>query len=228
MRAAHPRQDAELHNLNGPEIMDSPYGTTERPEIHDLIPLDARRVLDVGCNDGGFAGWLKHQMPERQVVGVEPNAVQAAKARERCDMVVVDRYPEALSQIDGDFDCVTFNHVLEHMVDPWEALRLTKGRLTQNGCVVAVIPNTRYVSLLFDLVFRGSWQYQPSGLLDRTHLRFFTRGSLKPLFEDAGLHIDVLRRANRIGSERWPLASKVVGAVLGDMAYGGFVVRANA
>lgn len=207
--------------------MESPYATSERPEIQDLIPLDARRVLDVGCNDGGFAGWLKRQTPDREVVGVEPNAVQAAKARDRCDVLVVDRYPEALSQIDGDFDCVTFNHVLEHMVDPWGALRRTKERLTQNGCVVAVIPNTRYVSVLFDLVLRGTWQYQPSGLLDITHLRFFTRASLKPLFEDAGLHVDVLRGANRIGSERWPLASKLVGAVLSDIAYGSFVVRAH-
>ncbi len=208
--------------------MESPYGTSERPEIHDLIPADARRVLDVGCNDGAFAGWLKRQAPGRQVVGVEPNPAQAAKAREFCDMVVVDRYPDALSQIDGDFGCVTFNHVLEHMVDPWEALRRTKGRLTQNGCVVAVIPNTRYVSLLFDLVFRGRWQYQPSGLLDRTHLRFFTRASIEPLFEEAGLHVDLLRRANLIGSQRRPLAAKIVGALLNDMAYGGFVVRAHA
>jgi len=209
-------------------MIESPYETTERPEIHDLIPAGARRVLDVGCNDGGFAGWLKRQAPDRYVVGVEPNPVQAAKARARCDVVVVDRYPEALSQIEGDFDCVTFNHVLEHMVDPWEALRRTKERLAHNGCVVAVIPNTRYLALLFDLVIRGRWQYQPSGLLDRTHLRFFTHASIRPLFEEGGLKVDVLRRANRIGSERSPLASKVVGAILGDVAYGGFAVRAHA
>jgi SAM-dependent methyltransferase len=162
--------------------MESPYGTTERPEIHSVIPPDARRILDVGCNDGGFAGWLKRQVPDRLVMGVEPNPVQAAKARDSCDLVVVDRCPQALSQIEGDFDCITFNHVLEHMTDPWEALRRTKGRLAQNGCVVAVIPNTRYVSLLFDLVFRGRWQYQRSGLLDRTHLRLrrSSRCSKKP------------------------------------------------
>jgi hypothetical protein len=159
---------------------------------------------------------------------VEPNAAQAEQAALVCDSVVVDRYPEALSQIVGDFDCITFNHVLEHMADPWDALRQTTGRLAQGACVVAVIPNTRYVSLVFDLVIRGRWQYQPSGLLDRTHLRFFTRASIKPLFEEAGLEVDVLRRANGVGSQRWPLASRIVGAVMGDLAYGGFVIRAHA
>ncbi|HEX6464750.1 MAG TPA: class I SAM-dependent methyltransferase, partial [Vicinamibacterales bacterium] len=109
--------------------VESPYATTERPEIHDLVPRGAVRILDVGCNDGGFAQWVKKQSPASTVFGIEPNAVQAAKARRYCDAVVVDRYPDALTQLEGSFDCITFSHVLEHMVDPWSALRETKPRL---------------------------------------------------------------------------------------------------
>jgi FkbM family methyltransferase len=208
--------------------MNSPYETTERPEIHDLIPPTARRFLDVGSNDGGFAAWLKRQVAGREVVCVEPNLAQAEKVRACCDNVVADFYPGALSRVEGKFDCITFNHVLEHMVDPWDALAQTRNRLASAGCVVAVIPNIRYLPVTANLVLRGRWDYQPSGHLDKTHLRFFTRSTVRPLFERAGLKVDVLRRVNCIGNQRMPIASRILGLTFGDLAYGAFAVRASA
>jgi SAM-dependent methyltransferase len=206
----------------------SPYETTERPEIHDLIPLSARRFLDVGSNDGGFGAWLKLQVTGREVVCVEPDRAQAEKARAWCDHVIPEFYPEALRQVSGEFDCITFNHVLEHMVDPWDALAQTRDRLSEGGCVVAVVPNIRYLPVAADLVLRGRWDYQPSGHLDKTHLRFFTRSSVRPLFEQAGLNVDVLRPVNCIGNRRTPIGSRILGVTLGDLAYGAFAVRASA
>lgn len=205
----------------------SPYETSARPEIHGLIPHDAKRILDVGCNDGGFGAWAQAQSPEREVWGIEPNANQAAVARQSLSGVVTGVYPDALDGIPGDFDCITFNHVLEHMLDPWGALSRTHDRLTRNGVVVAVIPNVRYVGLLIDLALKGKWEYQETGLLDRTHVRFFTRSSIIPLFEDAGLSIQVLEPVNRYASQRAPRLSRGLGAVLRDLSYGGFAIRAG-
>jgi len=124
------------------------------------VPRTALRVLDVGCNDGGFGAWLQRDVPGRDVWGVEPDSAQAAIARQSYAGVVTGLYPDALDQLDGDFDCITFNHVLEHMLDPWGALERTRERLAPGGCVVAAIPNIRYVTALVDLAFRGRWDYQ--------------------------------------------------------------------
>ncbi|MGZ4519074.1 MAG: class I SAM-dependent methyltransferase [Mycobacteriaceae bacterium] len=204
----------------------SPYETTTRPEIHELIPPSAKRFLDVGCNDGGFGRWLKHTQPSREVWGVEPNANQAAVAQRTYTDVLTGLYPDVLKDLGGEFDCIIFNHVLEHMVDPWGALLKTRDRLTDGGCVIAVIPNIRYVTVLADLAFRGRWDYQDAGLLDRTHLRFFTRASIEPLFGDAGFTVDRLLPVNAFGSVSHPALARATARAFGDIMFGGFAVRA--
>lgn len=202
------------------------YATTERPEIHDLIPRNAMRILDVGCNDGGFGRWLKSDVPGRAVFGVEPNVQQAETAGKTHDGVVAAVYPDALSHLDGNFDCITFNHVLEHMIDPWSALVETKKRLNKDGCVVAVIPNIRHITILLNLVVRGRWNYTDAGLLDRTHLRFFTKSSILPLFEGAGLTIDTIEPVNGYASARFPRAFSVMSRFSQDILFSAFAVRA--
>lgn len=206
----------------------SPYATSTRPEIHSMIPESARRILDVGCNDGGFGAWLMESDPRREVWGVEPHPDQAAKAgRLFSGGVIEGYYPDALERIPGEFDCVTFNHVLEHIIDPWAALRKTSERLTHNGVVVAVIPNVRYLPLITDLVFRGRWDYRDTGLLDRTHVRFFTRRSIVSMFHQAGLREVRTVPVNAIGSVSFPTLSRLVSATLRDLTYGGFAVAAK-
>jgi len=81
------------------------------------------------------------------------------------------------------------NDVLEHLPDPWTVLRQAHGLLNPGGVVVASIPNLRYFPVLKDLVLRGEFEYQRDGVLDRTHLRFFTRKSIGRLFEDTGYSV---------------------------------------
>src|SRR5690242_11493450 len=111
----------------------SPYATTQRPEIHSLIPSQARTFLDVGCNDGGFGEALATEQASREVWGVEPHPVQAEQARARLNGVFCGTYDDYLMEADRKFDCITFNHVLEHMQDPWSALRNTHGLLNPGG-----------------------------------------------------------------------------------------------
>jgi hypothetical protein len=81
---------------------------------------------------------------------------------------------------------------LEHLVDPWAVVRKLDGLLRPGGILIASIPNVRHVKVLAPLVLRGRWDYTNSGLLDRTHLRFFVRGSAIALLESSGLKVDAV------------------------------------
>jgi 2-polyprenyl-3-methyl-5-hydroxy-6-metoxy-1,4-benzoquinol methylase len=208
-------------------VTGSPYATTARPEIHALLPDDALRYLDVGCNDGGFGDWLQQARPGAIVSGIELDSDQASTAAEKLKGEVVQgSYPEALNELPGVFDCITFNHVLEHMVDPWTALGRGLDWLAPRGSVVAVIPNIRYAPVLADLVVRGKWEYQDAGILDRTHLRFFTRQSALELFTVAGLRVVELTPVNLIGSVSHPRLARTAGRVFRDFVCGSYAIRA--
>jgi 2-polyprenyl-3-methyl-5-hydroxy-6-metoxy-1,4-benzoquinol methylase len=94
--------------------------------------------------------------------------------------------PETLPQ----FDYIIFADVLEHLVDPWATLKHYSQLLTSGGKIIASIPNVRNLGLLYNLIIKGRWTYSDSGLLDRTHLRFFTRVEIQDLFSESGLTIE--------------------------------------
>ena len=166
----------------GPDCKE-PYADLPREEMLPLVPASARRVLDVGCHRGAFGAGLRRA--GRKVSGIEIDPVTAADAAARLDEVFVGRYPDDIPP-GATFDCVVFNDVLEHMEDPWSALATTVKHLEPGGTVVASIPNVRNIEVLYPLLTRGTWRYHDQGLLDRTHLRFFTKSSMRDLFEDSG------------------------------------------
>jgi len=156
-----------------------------------MIPEGVRRVLDVGCGAGRF-GQLVKQERGAEVWGLEPS-LQACKQAENClDRVVHAEFGESLNLPKRAFDAVVFNDVLEHMANPWAALEFAKQLLTETGVVVASIPNIRHFPTLWRLVVRRDWSYQDAGILDRTHLRFFTRRTIEKLFLDTGYRICLL------------------------------------
>jgi 2-polyprenyl-3-methyl-5-hydroxy-6-metoxy-1,4-benzoquinol methylase len=165
------------------------YLDVPRADMVAFIPQTARVVLDVGCGRGGFGAELKRQRPNIRVIGIEADPDAAASAHERYDHVVVGLYPDNAPP--GPYDCIVFNDVLEHMVDPWGALSDSRHLLAETGHVVASIPNVRYWPVLRALVY-GDFAYTSDGVLDRTHLRFFTRRSMHRLFADAGLQVERL------------------------------------
>jgi SAM-dependent methyltransferase len=126
------------------------------------------------------------------VAGIEPTAA-ALVAKTRLDDAVQGYFPADLPSTWAPFDVICFNDVLEHIPDPWSVLRATHAWLAPGGQVIASIPNVRFLDVLVDLVVRGKWTYMPTGVLDQTHLRFFTRASLEPLFHDAGYALDLVR-----------------------------------
>lgn len=96
----------------------------------------------------------------------------------------------------GSIDLLLCLDVLEHLVDPWETLRRLAALLRPNGVLVASIPNVRYYRVLLPLMLGGRWDYQDSGILDRTHLRFFTRATAIELVESAGFSIEQVSATN--------------------------------
>ena len=173
-----------------------------------FVPSTARCILDVGCGRGGFGYALRESDPTRTIWAVESETDFAATASAHYDEMVVGVFPEALSTDPSPprFDCIVFNDVLEHQVDPWETLRTTKQLLTADGTVVASIPNVRNLRTVFDLAVRGDWTYVEMGVLDRTHLRFFTRRTTVALFEDSGYEVEALAGINALGRSRLPIA----------------------
>jgi GT2 family glycosyltransferase/Flp pilus assembly protein TadD len=121
------------------------------------------------------------------VWGIEPVEHAARDARTKLDRVITSKAEDALAELpDGYFDVMVCADVLEHMQDPAAFLAQARNKLSLRGEVVASIPNVRHWSVLVDLL-EGRWDYQDAGILDRTHLRFFTRKSILELFGNAGL-----------------------------------------
>lgn len=164
--------------------------------VVELVGYD-KHVLDVGCSTGYIAEVLVKR--GCRVTGIEIDLKAARRAEDHCERVIVGDV-ESLDlgeELDeGSFDVIIFGDVLEHLKDPLQTLRRLKSSLGPGGYVVASIPNIAHGSVRLALM-QGKFQYNSVGLLDSTHLRFFTRESLEQLFKDAGFLITGLRRTTR-------------------------------
>ena len=169
-----------------------------RTEMMQFVPDNTRTLLEVGCGKGEFVAGLKarHAL---HATGVEPYTEAAAIARQHFDVILEADIDGALAQLPRHkFDCIVFNDVLEHLVDPWAVLRAVKPLLSEGGCIVASIPNMRFWPVLNELFQHASWKYVDVGVLDRTHLRFFTRSTMSDLFISTGYTVDRMEGINSI------------------------------
>jgi methionine biosynthesis protein MetW len=169
---------------------------TPRPEIASHVPPTARRVLDLGCSTGGLASLLKAR-GDVEVVGIEIDEGYATAAEQHCARVICADI-EALAPADlGRFDCLVAADVLEHLVDPWSALRAYAALLEPGGTAVVSLPNVAHWSTYAALI-KGSWPRNPEGIHDATHLRWFTLRDARELVEQAGLTVAAIDRRPRL------------------------------
>lgn len=176
-RSIQPMKQTPAHNLINPELM-------------AMIPDSASCIVDVGCMHGQMAQVYKPQHPDVKYIGIDIDIDPdyAAIAAQHCDEAFAADI-ETLS--DEDFaslfpsDCWVFGDCLEHLKDPWSVLRRVRSAISPDGCVLVCIPNAQHWSVQFCLM-SGQFRYQDSGLLDRTHLRWFTRTTLLEMFRDTG------------------------------------------
>ncbi len=159
-----------------------------REDLLPLVPDDAACILDVGCAAGGMARELK-KTRRVFVAGIENHPDAAHRARQILDDVVEGDIEQLdLPYEDHSFDCVIFADVLEHLVNPLAVLEKVRRVLKPGGTVVASLPNVQYFGVLHQLA-EGRWTYEKEGILDETHLRFFTFREIEKLFSRAGFEI---------------------------------------
>ncbi|MCG8510235.1 MAG: class I SAM-dependent methyltransferase, partial [Rhodospirillales bacterium] len=170
------------------------YYSSARTDIVHMIPENAVRILEVGCGTGNTLAHLKAIGIGGWHGGVEINRAMAAEAAPKIDRLWTGAIEDMLTAADGlhtesPFDAILCLDVLEHLLDPWTVLKVLTGQLVPGGTVVASLPNIRFHKALLPLLFRGDWTYEERGVLDSTHLRFFTRKTALTLMRDAGLEI---------------------------------------
>lgn len=165
---------------------DSEYFRQARWELLPHVPLTARRILDVGCGAGRFGALLKEKRAGIEVVGIELMPEQAQHAAQHLDRVLVGNIETMpLPFAEGYFDCIVCADVLEHLRYPDRVLERLRPLLAPYGVLLISFPNIRFHEVL-TMLSQGAWRYQNQGILDATHLRFFTKTELHSLLTGAG------------------------------------------
>lgn len=171
------------------------YYSLFRSELTPFFEGFGGSVLDVGCGSGELLKHLKKQGAQR-TIGLEMRA-DVADALRQSDVIdevlSLDIEAEELPVPPESLDAIVVSHVLEHMVNPWRVLRKLHRHLKRDGILVGALPNVRHIGVAGNLLLRGRWQYTDSGILDVTHLRFFTRQSAAALLQSSGFSIEALK-----------------------------------
>ncbi len=175
----------------------SGYYAQVRPEIARLIVGQPKRILEVGCANGLFQQNITWPC---KYYGVEPFAAAAEAARKNGIEVYEGKYQDVEHLLPEDsFDLIICNDVIEHMENPWlflESIKRKCAKADNNGecgMIIGSVPNVRYLLNLVEVLVHRDWRYVDGGVLDRTHLRFFTPKSLRRLLDECGLKIEVLK-----------------------------------
>ena len=162
-----------------------------RKEILPLFPKGCHRLLEIGSGSGETLSYLKELGLCQWTCGVERFPEAAKRARRKVDLVIEgDIEVLDLPLAEESIDVILCLDVLEHLVDPWKTVSRLKVLLRPSGVFIASIPNVRNFRVSLPLIFFGEWEYTGEGLLDKTHLRFFTRKTALEMFEMVCLEVD--------------------------------------
>lgn len=168
------------------------YFAKARTEIEPLLPRPAEsalHVLEIGCSEGHTLEWLKNTGRFAWAAGVEPYAELRATPGTVDHFFKLDIEQAVPDLQPASVDLILCLDVLEHLVDPWKTLRRLDAFLKPGGMWIISVPNIRNYHILSDLAFKGRFDYADDGILDRTHLRFFTRSSAIRLAETTGAKV---------------------------------------
>lgn len=169
------------------------YYISKRQDMLKFIDIKVSKILEIGCGEGNFAT----NFTDVEYWGVEP-VTQHAKAAEKKGFKILNGlYENVEDKIpDAYFDLIACNDVIEHMLDPIGFLRDVKKKLKPTGKLIASIPNIRYAPILHKLIFEADFEYVQSGIMDYTHLHFFTHKSFRKIAESTGWNVDLIEPIN--------------------------------
>jgi SAM-dependent methyltransferase len=177
--------------LNVRVSADSGYFSELRMPLISLAQGTPKRVLEIGCASGQTLAYFKEHGAE-WVVGVElsDEVAETARARSEVDQVLTGNVETmTLPFEEASFDLIITGHVLEHLTDPWAVLRELRTLLKPGGQLIGALPNIRNVRVVLPLLLVGRWRYEKSGLMDWTHLRFFTASTIVELLKSCEFEI---------------------------------------
>ena len=185
--------------LNVEDAPATPYQQHFNPQLLDVLAHPPRVLLDVGCSSGNLGKYVKSIHPACRTIGIEPNRATAEIASKNLDQVLCGKF-EAFTLEDegivhGSVDTVVMADVLEHMYDPWRVMVKLKPYLSPDAQIILSIPNTRHLGLMQGLLMQGlldggMWTYAEKGLLDITHIRFFTLKEIANLLAQTGYRME--------------------------------------
>jgi len=178
----------------------NPSYVGSRDDILNIVPDNVNKVLDIGCSIGTVGEQLKQKFGA-EVIGIEFSEQMAKVAKKKLDRVILgdlDKINLEDYLLPNYFDCIIFADVLEHLKNPWGVLKGATTFLSDEGVVIASIPNIRHYTTIINLLFGGYWPYRERGIHDKNHVRFFTLRNIKELFQNADLSIIKLERNYRI------------------------------
>lgn len=167
------------------------YYSMRRREIAKLIVGTPSKILEIGCASGCFKANVSWPV---EYHGVEPDEKAALAAGNSGLVVHCGTYEAVKDELqNGYFDLIVCNDVIEHMVDPWSFLRSVALKLKPGGMIIGSIPNVRFIGVLIDMLIRRDWKYRERGVLDSTHLRFFTMRSVKRMLNECGYKVTYIK-----------------------------------
>jgi len=179
---------------------DSSYYEAPREEMLAFMPDTSKLVLDIGCSNGFFGRNLKSKS-NVIVHGIEINNELKEIASKNIDEIFIGDVFDGIKYFSKNkYDSIFFNDVLEHFMSPDKVLIKLKPILSESGVIIASIPNIRYFRTLKSLIFERDFKYEDSGILDNTHLRFFTKKSMMRLFDNSGYDVSLIKGINKTKS----------------------------
>ena len=202
------------------------YGQS-RQDILDLVPTNAHSILEFGCGYGSLGKSLKARQ-NCYLHGVEINPRAADHLKDNYEKFwIADIENFSFVQLNSNYDSIIFPDVLEHLTNPWSVLDQSVNHLSCHGCIVTSIPNIRNFAVIFRLLVSGSWDYEPYGILDKTHLRFFTKSTIVEMFENAGLEIEEIRVNKDKHKGLKAIVSKVAEFFIADINVCQYLIKAK-
>lgn len=166
-------------------LKDKNYFNATRSELVELVKMGDNRVLDIGCGSGNTGAVLKKENKATEVIGIELVPEIAKIAESKIDKVICGNIEFLDLQFSkGYFDYVIAGDILEHLYNPWKMVNRINFYLKNGGYIIASLPNVRNWLIIRDIIFKGDWRYKKEGILDDTHLRFFTKKSIFEMFKN--------------------------------------------
>ena len=174
--------------------MEEKYFDQIRYDILDLIPnYKNQNILEIGCGNGSTLGYLKRKGYAKITVGIESNLDCKKKSlKNDIDHFISEDVEKLEFKLKIKFNLILILDVFEHLIDPWKVFNQFSNYLEKDGLFIVSIPNIRNLKVINNLVFNGTWDYEESGIMDRTHLRYFTNKSFKKQLNNQNINYSII------------------------------------